>query len=165
MPGVFLITPGASARLESERMIVEIPDVEDRDRKVVQHMPLRDVDRVILTENIGFTANRRLANEIKGHPCGANEMLVIVAYDITDSKRLSRVAKFCLDFGLRVQYSMFECQLPQAEFDRLWKGLKDLIDPENDRIVAYRVCASCAKEVLKAGTMVRPDGEVLAYVF
>ena len=36
-------------------------------------------------------------------PPGENEMLTIVAYDITDPKRLARVAKVCEDYGVRVQ--------------------------------------------------------------
>jgi hypothetical protein len=39
-------------------------------------------------------------------------MLHLVAYDISDPKRLSRVARVCKDYGIRVEYSVFECDLP-----------------------------------------------------
>jgi CRISPR/Cas system-associated endoribonuclease Cas2 len=39
-----------------------------------------------------------------------------------------------------------------------------LIDPEEDRIVAYRICAECARNISTAGTMTS-NQEVVAYVF
>ena len=49
-------------------------------------------------------------------PPGAHEMLTLLAYDITDHKRLARVARVCEDYGVRVQYSVFECRLDEDEF-------------------------------------------------
>ena len=43
-------------------------------------------------------------------PPGAGKMLNVIAYDITDPKRLARVAKVCEAYGMRVQYSLFECR-------------------------------------------------------
>ncbi|HTI68628.1 MAG TPA: CRISPR-associated endonuclease Cas2, partial [Candidatus Limnocylindria bacterium] len=47
-------------------------------------------------------------------------MLRLVAYDIADPKRLHRVAMICENFGVRVQYSLFECWLEDDDFERLW---------------------------------------------
>jgi len=87
-------------------------------------------------------------------PPGAGEMLTVVAYDITDPKRLARVAKVCEDYGVRVQYSVFECRLDEDEFADFWLKLLEEIDDAEDRIVAYKIDARCAKETLTAGTMV-----------
>ena len=81
-------------------------------------------------------------------------MLTLVAYDIANPKRLAKVAKTCEDYGMRVQYSVFECHLEPAEFEELWLILLDLIDEEEDRLVAYRLDARSAQETLTAGTMV-----------
>lgn len=48
-------------------------------------------------------------------------MMVLVTYDVnTESvagrKRLRQVAKLCVDFGQRVQHSVFECSVAPAEF-------------------------------------------------
>ena len=51
---------------------------------------------------------------------GETEMLTLLAYDIADPKRLSRVAKVCEDYGVRVQYSVFECHLENGEFEQVW---------------------------------------------
>lgn len=81
-------------------------------------------------------------------------MLTLVAYDICDQRRLHRVAKVCEDFGVRVQYSVFECRLDEAEFTDFWLKLLEEIDEDEDRVVAYKIDARCAKETLTAGTMV-----------
>ena len=81
-------------------------------------------------------------------------MLTVVAYDITDPKRLARVAKVCQDYGVRVQYSIFECRLDEDEFTDFWLKLLEEIDDDEDRMVAYKIDARCAKETLTAGTMV-----------
>jgi CRISPR-associated protein Cas2 len=81
-------------------------------------------------------------------------MLTLVAYDISDQKRLARVARVCEDFGVRVQYSVFECRLDEAEFTEFWLQLLGKIDEEEDRIVAYKIDARCAKETMTAGRMV-----------
>jgi CRISPR-associated protein Cas2 len=104
-------------------------------------------------------------SELAGHPCGHSCMLTLVAYDITDNKRLSKVAKHCANFGVRVQYSIFECQLESDAFDRFWKGLTDLIDEDSDRLVAYKVCAACAKEIRDAGQQLHHPTKVVAYIF
>ncbi len=93
-------------------------------------------------------------------------MLMIVGYDITDSRRLRQVAKHCEDYGIRVQYSMFECRLEAGYFEEFWSGLLDLIDEAEDRIVAYRICVTCAREIRTAGTMTASEQkEAIAYVF
>lgn len=94
---------------------------------------------------------------------GAKEMLTLVAYDITSPKRLAKVAKVCEDFGLRVQYSLFECHLEEREFLRLWKRLLGEINEEEDRIVAYKIDARSAKETMTAGTMVCAE-KVVCYL-
>ena len=87
-------------------------------------------------------------------PPGENEMLTLLAYDISDPKRLARVARVCEDFGVRVQYSVFECRLDEAEFTEFWLRLLSTIDEDEDRLVAYKIDARCAKETMTAGTMV-----------
>ena len=91
-------------------------------------------------------------------------MLTIVAYDISNPKRLAKVARLCEDYGFRVQYSLFECRLEAKNLESFWLQLVELIDPTEDRLVAYRICASCAREILTAGTM-QDSADAIAYVF
>ena len=90
-------------------------------------------------------------------------MLTVVAYDIADPKRLAKVASVCENFGVRVQYSIFECRLDQEAFNDLWLHILTTIDEREDRVVAYKIDARAAREIETAGTMVCAD-KVICYL-
>lgn len=91
-------------------------------------------------------------------------MLTLVSYDITCPKRLAKVARHCEDFGVRIQYSVFECRLEADRFDQFWGGLIDLLEPASDRAVAYKICAACARDIRDAGVQTHSQ-KAVAYVF
>jgi len=69
-------------------------------------------------------------------------MVVLITYDVATAtsegrRRLSRVAKTCLDFGQRVQNSVFECQVDPAHFAEVRHRLLHLIDPTVDGLRFY----------------------------
>lgn len=71
-------------------------------------------------------------------------MLVLVTYDVcldsrAGQKRLRRVAKCCLNYGVRVQNSVFECVLDQAQFLRLRHEVLREIDESKDSVRFYRL--------------------------
>ena len=72
-------------------------------------------------------------------------VLFVVAYDISDDTRRTRVAKELENWGHRAQYSVFECDLDQGRAEVLATRLTQLTEPE-DRLRMYRVCAACARE-------------------
>lgn len=91
------------------------------------------------------------------------DMRYLVAYDISDDRRLQRVAKVCEDYGIRVQKSVFECDLEPEQFEEMWSRMLQEIDPDEDLVAAYPLCRSCAARVICAGKMARPE-KVLAYI-
>ncbi len=90
-------------------------------------------------------------------------MLRLVAYDVTDARRLRKVAQVCKDYGLRIEYSVFECDLEERVFLEFWRRLLMLIDPEKDRLISYRICAGCVAEIRSAGVLEHPK-KVLLYI-
>lgn len=69
-------------------------------------------------------------------------MFVLVSYDVAISspggkKRLRRVAKTCLNFGQRVQFSIFECVVEPAQWVVLKNQLESIIDAELDSLRYY----------------------------
>jgi len=69
-------------------------------------------------------------------------MMVLITYDVSTSssggqKRLRKVAKECVNFGQRVQKSVFECLLDPAQFANLKNRLEKIIDQEQDSIRIY----------------------------
>jgi CRISPR-associated protein Cas2 len=59
----------------------------------------------------------------------------IVCYDIADDKRLRRVFKICRNYGDHLQYSVFECDLDDAERIRLESELSETIHHEQDQVL------------------------------
>lgn len=71
-------------------------------------------------------------------------MEVLVAYDVaTDTsagrRRLRRVAQLCVGHGQRVQKSLFECSLPEAQLEELLYRLLKVIDEKFDSLRIYRL--------------------------
>jgi CRISPR-associated protein Cas2 len=69
-------------------------------------------------------------------------MLVLVTYDVDTTsnegeRRLRKVAKECVNYGQRVQNSVFECLLTEAQFVILRNTLKCIIDGKTDSIRFY----------------------------
>ena len=91
-------------------------------------------------------------------------MLVIVAYDITNPKRWKKVVGACMDYGVRVQLSVFECRLESDRFDRFWRRLCEIADPNDDKLVAYPLHGSKTREIRTFGAMVCSKTEI-AYIF
>ncbi len=59
----------------------------------------------------------------------------IIAYDISSTKIRTKVAKFLLNHGTRVQYSVFCCRLTPKELIKLKNNLNKLIQPEEEASV------------------------------
>lgn len=71
-------------------------------------------------------------------------MDLLVTYDVnTETKagrrRLRHVATVCKDFGQRVQYSVFECRVNEAQFESLRARLLGVIEQEEDSLRIYRL--------------------------
>lgn len=71
-------------------------------------------------------------------------MLILVTYDVNTEtaagrKRLRKVAKQCVNYGQRVQNSVFECQVDSVKFRQMKAVLEDLIDKEKDSLRFYNL--------------------------
>lgn len=75
----------------------------------------------------------------------------IVAYDISDPKRLRKVATACEDFGVRKQYSVFLARLSATDFVRLRNRLYDLIDLREDQVLFIPLCSRCVNAIEAIG--------------
>ena len=69
-------------------------------------------------------------------------MLVLITYDVSvisegGQRRLRNIAKTCQDYGMRVQNSVFECEIDMAQFTVLKNRLMQIYDPEEDSLRFY----------------------------
>lgn len=74
-------------------------------------------------------------------------MFVVVAYDVSDKRTLRRVMKMMVNYGVRRQKSVFECELTEKRFVELRSRISSLVDEETDRVCYYHLCASCKKKI------------------
>ncbi len=71
-------------------------------------------------------------------------MDVLVTYDISTiepagERRLARVAAVCERYGVRAQYSVFECRLDDILLQRFISELESEIEPRQDSINLYKL--------------------------
>ena len=83
-------------------------------------------------------------------------MLMLVTYDVNvetqaGRRRLRRVARACLDFGQRVQNSVFECEVEPAQWATLRARLVDEINPDTDSLRFYRLGADGRRRIEHVG--------------
>lgn len=69
-------------------------------------------------------------------------MLVLITYDVSvvtsgGRRRLRNIAKTCLDYGMRVQNSVFECEVDPAQFIVLKNKLLEIYEPKEDSLRFY----------------------------
>ena len=79
-------------------------------------------------------------------------MYLLVAYDVATStpagaRRLRRVAKICLDYGQRVQNSVFECKIEPAQYVEFKARILAEIEKGNDSIRFYHLGNNWQKRV------------------
>lgn len=71
-------------------------------------------------------------------------MLVLITYDVSvitkdGQRRLRSIAKTCLDYGVRVQNSVFECEVDPAQYTVLRDKLLNIFDSDEDSLRFYHL--------------------------
>ena len=89
-------------------------------------------------------------------------MMMLITYDVSlssdgGSKRLRHISKTCLDYGIRVQYSVFECEVTPAQWVELKGTLLDIYDPVTDSLRFYHLGAKWKRKVEHHGAKKTPD--------
>jgi CRISPR-associated protein Cas2 len=80
----------------------------------------------------------------------------LVCYDISDPKRLRKVARCCEDFGYRKQKSVFLCRVSATDFVRLRSRLYDLINLDEDQVLFIPMTNSCLERMEAIGRPTDP---------
>lgn len=71
-------------------------------------------------------------------------MLILVTYDVSvvrkdGQRRLRNIAKTCLDYGVRAQNSVFECEVDSAQYTVLKEKLLSIYDDKKDSLRFYHL--------------------------
>lgn len=83
-------------------------------------------------------------------------MLVLITYDVNTEtplgrKRLRQVAKQCMNYGQRVQNSVFECVLEAAKCREVQHKLEQIIDKDKDSLRFYYLGDNYKSKVVHIG--------------
>ena len=89
-------------------------------------------------------------------------MMILVTYDISVSdsggmKRLRRISKTCLDYGVRVQNSVFECDIDPDQWVKLKSKLLKIYDKAQDSLRFYMLGSNWRPKVEHHGTKLAVD--------
>jgi CRISPR-associated protein Cas2 len=76
---------------------------------------------------------------------------IVASYDISDPKRLIRVARAIKGYGERVLKSVFECNLDGNKFEEMKGKIEEIIEPIEDSVRYYILCEKCIREVEHSG--------------
>ena len=90
-------------------------------------------------------------------------MFIVISYDIPDDKRRKKVRETLQNFGTRVQYSVFECNLPEKYLKRLKTKLAKIVDLREDNLRYYVLCKNCMEKVESYGKRKFTD-EPICYI-
>ena len=83
-------------------------------------------------------------------------MLVLITYDVNTEtpqgkRRLRQVAKQCVNYGQRVQYSVFECMLDATQYTLVKHTLEQIIDKDTDSLRFYQLGNNYKTKVAHVG--------------
>ena len=83
-------------------------------------------------------------------------VLVLITYDVSTKtaagvRRLSKVAKVCINYGQRVQNSVFECLVDRTQLAMLKKQISDIIDEDTDSVRYYVLGDNYSRRVEHVG--------------
>lgn len=83
-------------------------------------------------------------------------MYILITYDVqtetlAGQRRLRKVARLCMNYGQRVQNSVFECVLTEVQLAELKHKLEITIDAVNDSIRIYYLNKNENRRVVTIG--------------
>ena len=78
-------------------------------------------------------------------------MFFVVAYDMPDTKRRTKLLKTMKGYGVHTQFSLFECELDEKELEGMLARIHKIVDSKEDAVKVYRLCLDCLHHVLVIG--------------
>lgn len=78
--------------------------------------------------------------------------LYIIAYDVPNDKRRTKIHKILCGFGAWTQFSLFECFLTARQLVQLRQRLADVVQTDEDSLRFYPLCAACQDKVETVGS-------------
>lgn len=84
-------------------------------------------------------------------------MIYLVSYDIVNDKKRTKLHKMLKNYGVRNQYSVFECDLDGKKYVELEYKIKKIKIEIGDSIMVYPLCSICESKIIRRGSFVQID--------
>ncbi len=86
-------------------------------------------------------------------------MQYVITYDIADEQRRARLASALLDFGRRIEESVFLANVDEELAGQMRGRIRQAIEPREDCVHVFALCAACAArtEVFGRGEVPRDE--------
>ncbi len=102
-----------------------------------------------------------MVKAIRRKPLKAKKLFVVVAYDISNTRKRTKISKILEQYGVRINRSVFECMLSKDQFARIEKELKAKINPKTDVLVFYVLCINCYTKVKRFPDLKTNTGQIV----
>ncbi len=77
----------------------------------------------------------------------------VVIYDIENTKNRTRLSRLLFEYGIRTQFSVFEVEVRQKEYNRFVKLLERKVKNKKDKIYIYPLDGNSAKRINRVGNL------------
>lgn len=83
---------------------------------------------------------------------------ILVTYDVKDDRRRNKIANELKNFGVRVQYSVFECLLNDKDNQTMRNKIVKYVRENEDSVRYYQLCAICKDRIdIQGSGMISED--------
>ncbi len=72
----------------------------------------------------------------------------VVVYDIHDDKVRERVSKLLEKYGVRINFSVFECMFTEKQIETVQKNIGEKLDKRHDTVAYYPICLDCYTKIV-----------------
>jgi len=73
------------------------------------------------------------------------------SYDISDSSRRNKISKILEKYGIRIQKSIFMCDISSIEGAEVKERLHNLFSEKEDSLLLFSACKDCLKKIIVLG--------------
>lgn len=85
------------------------------------------------------------------HLIGVIIMRHVISYDIEENRVRRKLSKLLEGYGVRVQYSVFECEISEKRFQELYKKIFRLTEGMEGSVRFYSICRNCENKIYTIG--------------
>ncbi|WP_221657599.1 CRISPR-associated endonuclease Cas2 [Bacteroides salyersiae] len=78
----------------------------------------------------------------------AKKTFCVVAYDIKEDRKRARVSKILERYGIRVNFSVFECMFTDIQLLQVQEKIKKILDKRSDTVIYYPICVNCYTKII-----------------